>query len=529
MASGSDSHPSALVSRSARLVTAPVIRDPERALRAALGATFAVRLLDRTTQRRTHLDTVDRRLRDAGLSLTQTSDGRLSARRGDEAPVGQDSSPSDWPALATELPPGPGTDLVTGAVSIRALIPFATVEARSTTFAVLNADKKTIVRIGWTEGELVEPLTKPLGVQVEVHRMRGYAAEAKDISRRLAAAGLTVAAGEPWRDAVVAASDAGRPTSRRFGMHADQPGDLAVADALLGYLAEMEGSVDGVVADIDTEYLHDFRVAVRRTRSVLKLLGDVLPIDVSWAIAEFRWLGDVTTPTRDLDVYLIDMAGMRAAVSRPVDLDPFEAYVRSRRERAQRALAAALTTSRYASLAKRWRAELATVMAARTNSPDTAADLARTRIQHTFHQVARRARAIKTQSPSAQVHALRKKCKELRYLMEVFRPICDPASYKQVIGDFKELQQVLGDFQDGEVQAAGLREFAAAMVRDGNTEVDTLLAMGQLSAEFDARQKRARAELDAHHESYLGPRAAKHVALLVGSAAGSTGAAASAS
>jgi CHAD domain-containing protein len=528
MASGSDSHPSALVSRSARLVTASVVRAPEPALQAALGATYAVRLLERTTQRRTHLDTVDKRLRAAGLSLTQTSDGRLSLRRGDETPARQDSGPIGWPALATELPPGPVTDLVTGAASIRALNAFATVEARSTTFAVLNADGKIVARVGWTEGELVEPLTKPLGVQVEVHRMRGYATEAKDVSRRLAAAGLAVAAGEPWLDAVVAAADAGRRPSRRFGMHADQPGDLAVADALLGYLAEMEASVDGVVADIDTEYLHEFRVAVRRTRSVLKLLGDVLGIDVSWAAAEFRWLGDVTTPTRDLDVYLLDMVGMRAAVSRPVDLDPFEAYVRGRRERAQRELAAALAAPRYATLARRWRAELATVMAAPTNSPDTAADLARTRIEHTFHQVARRARAIKTQSPSAQVHALRKKCKELRYLMEVFRPLCDPGSYKQVIGDFKELQQVLGDFQDGEVQAAGLREFAAAMMSGGNTPVDTLLAMGQLSAEFDARQKRARAELDAHHESYLGPRAAKHVALLIGSA-GSTGAATSAS
>ena len=343
MPRGSDSHPSALVSQPARLVTAPVASGPERALRAALGAAYAVRLLDRSTQRRTHLDTVDRRLRDAGLSLTQTADGRLSARRGDEVPIGQESGPTAWPALANELPSGPVTELVAGAASIRALIPFATVEAHATTFAVLNADGKTVARVGWTEGQLVEPLAKPLGVQVEVIRLRGYPAEAKDVRRRLAGAGLAVAAGEPWLDALVAAADASRPSSRRFGMHADQPGDLAVADALLGYLGEMEASVDGVVADIDTEYLHDFRVAVRRTRSVLKLLGDVLPIDVSWAIAEFRWLGDITTPTRDLDVYLLDMGGMRDAVSRPADLDPFESYVRGRRGTAQRELAEALT------------------------------------------------------------------------------------------------------------------------------------------------------------------------------------------
>jgi hypothetical protein len=43
--------------------------------------------------------------------------------------------------------------------------------------------------------------------------------------------------------------------------------------------------------------------------------------------------------------------------------------------------------------------------------------------------------------------------------------------------------------------------------------------MGQLSAEFDDRQRRARAELDAHHESYLGRRAAAHLDRLVAPAA----------
>ena len=100
-----------------------------------------------------------------------------------------------------------------------------------------------------------------------------------------------------------------RPTvTQRFGMRPDQAADFAVADALLGYLAEMDATVDGIVDDIDTEYLHDFRVAVRRTRSVLKMLGDVLPPGLAERVApEFRWLGDITTPTRDLDVYLLEL------------------------------------------------------------------------------------------------------------------------------------------------------------------------------------------------------------------------------
>src|SRR4029077_7628283 len=77
---------------------------------------------------------------------------------------------------------------------------------------------------------------------------------------------------------------------------------VAVATLLRGLLDTLEHNVDGVLRDIDTEFLHDLRVASRRTRSAIKLLGDVLPdgLAASYA-AEFKWLGDLTTPTRDLD------------------------------------------------------------------------------------------------------------------------------------------------------------------------------------------------------------------------------------
>ena len=58
---------------------------------------------------------------------------------------------------------------------------------------------------------------------------------------------------------------------------AQMPASVAVATLLLGLLDTLEQNVDGVLRDIDTEFLHDLRVAVRRTRSAIKLLGDVLP------------------------------------------------------------------------------------------------------------------------------------------------------------------------------------------------------------------------------------------------------------
>ena len=88
--------------------------------------------------------------------------------------------------------------------------------------------------------------------------------------------------------------------------------------------------MSGVIADIDTEFLHDFRVAVRRTRATLKLTGDVLPDAMADRFApDFKWLGDLTTPTRDLDVFLLgfdEMAGDLQAAD-AADLDPFHAHL----------------------------------------------------------------------------------------------------------------------------------------------------------------------------------------------------------
>ena len=57
----------------------------------------------------------------------------------------------------------------------------------------------------------------------------------------------------------------------------------AVATVLGGFLDTVEANLPGVLADLDTEHLHDLRVAVRRARSVVKLAGDVLAGDVARA------------------------------------------------------------------------------------------------------------------------------------------------------------------------------------------------------------------------------------------------------
>src|SRR4030095_8785605 len=104
-----------------------------------------------------------------------------------------------------------------------------------------------------------------------------------------------------------------------------RPAGGAVARVLISFLRELEAAVDGTVTDIDIEFLHEFRVAVRRSRSAVKPLGHVLPPAlVAWGTPQLKWLGDLTTPSRDLDVLLHDLPSLTASLSsgRPEDMDP---------------------------------------------------------------------------------------------------------------------------------------------------------------------------------------------------------------
>jgi len=484
----------------------------EAVLQQAFGDRYTVKETEVTSEVMTHLDTADWRLRRGGIDLAFVpKSGQLVAHRGNSR-VEQPAGSIGWPALISRIPEGPVREVIRGAVGVRALLPFATSQNRCDSFAVLNRDAKTVARVKWRQGSVQTPQERPLPVRVQVDPLRGYAADAAKVERLLALGTPLTATRDTWFEALWAMPGLGPTATQRFGMQRAQAADLAVADALLGYLAELEANVEGIVADIDTEYLHDFRVAVRRTRSVLKLLGDVLPDGLAARMgAEFRWLGDVTSATRDLDVYLLGIGDMARLVARPGSLDPFGAYVRKRRAAEHRALVRALRSDRFVELGAAWRADLATVMSAPSRHRETAAQLAEDRLHRIFRKATTRSRAITSKSPSEQVHSLRKTCKEMRYLLEVFKPLCNPDAYRDVITDFKELQTVLGDFQDGEVQAAALRQFAQEMMSEGSVDSETLLAMGELSARFEVRQRRARNILTKRHEMYLGKRAAGHV------------------
>ena len=491
-------------------------------------------------QRATWLDTFDWRLHKAGLTLRY-----VPGRGGSElrlAPAGTVTDPAagdveltqpvtGWPASRphpmASLASGPVSARLAGLIAPRALVPVAATSTATTVYRLLNSDRKTVARLLVARPRLTglaQPV--PLPPRLRVAEVRGYQAQARRATRLVAAVpGVKPAAGTLFADAL-------RALGRRPGDYSNKvdapitagmPAAAAAAAILLRLLDTTDANLPGVLADTDTEFLHDLRVSVRRTRSGLKLFGDVLGLTdekLAHFAAEFKWVGDLTTPTRDLDVHLLGFedTARGLAAAKPDDLEPFRCYLEQRRRREFRTLGRGLRSPRYTALTSDWRATLTAVEqehgGPRATSPrsgypgqaaaGTAGLLAAERTRAAFVRVARRGAAITPDSPAEALHDLRKRCKELRYALEFFAPLHDPAASAKVVGDLKRLQDCLGEFQDTEIQIAEIRALAAAMLAAGEAPAVTLLAMGEITAGLAARQRAARADFERRFAAFGG-------------------------
>jgi CHAD domain-containing protein len=108
------------------------------------------------------------------------------------------------------------------------------------------------------------------------------------------------------------------------------------------------------------------------------------------------------------------------------------------------------------------------------------------------------------ESPPEEFHELRKKGKELRYLLELFgEPTADASVVKPMTKTLKSLQDVLGHHQDREVQIDMLRSLADEVaVLPGGPRA--LMAMGVLTAQLEKDAAKTRRKFSQVFEEFAG-------------------------
>jgi len=230
----------------------------------------------------------------------------------------------------------------------------------------------------------------------------------------------------------------------------------------------------------------------------------------------FGWIGKVTGPVRDLDVYLLQYPTYRASlpVALQADLEPFHDFLVKHQKEAQRDLVKKLNSPHFRKLLKSWRAWLNEPVPETPKAPNalrSIAELSDQRIRKLYATVMRDGEAIGPDSPPASLHDLRKVCKKLRYLMEFFQSLYPKPEIRQMIKEVKILLDNLGEFQDLQVQADSLEEFGKQMMQEG-APASVLMAMGILVGKLLERQARARDEFAGLFAAF-GSRSTRHIGL----------------
>ena len=276
--------------------------------------------------------------------------------------------------------------------------------------------------------------------------------------------------------------------------------DQAAKQIHLFLLGIIEANVPGVKANLDSEFLHDLRVAVRRTRSALTQFKGVFNGAESDKFKKrMAWIGDITGPTRDMDVFLLGFVKYLECIPERFhqDLVPLHLFLENHQRMEHRAMVNKINSPHFRRSLKEWRIFLQMPAEENTQAPKAALPvlhLANKRIYKMFQHVVKQGMAISDESPAEDLHRLRKSCKTLRYLMEFFQSLYPNKKISSLIKSLKKLLDNLGAFQDFEVQAEKIRENARHMVGEGEVPHATLMAMGMLIDGLLRRQQHVRTE-----------------------------------
>jgi len=440
------------------------------------------------------LDFHDEAIRSMGQALVE-ADRTLMLCRGDRVLTQPASRTGNFVA---ELCDGPVRDALLGVAPLRSLLIIGSGRMSRAQLALIDGEGKTRAR---AELAILHPAGEGTPVTLAVLReVRGYGKELKALSSWLCAApgGQDGLAG-----LVPLLFPAHQPYDPKPKTCLTAKG--AAYDAANGiihaYLAVMRQNEAGIIADHDSEFLHDYRVALRKIRSVLSLFRAVY--DEAQTDALKRRFSDLMVPTgrlRDLDVYLLERQAYYDLLPEPLHdgltlmFDIFRQERRHEHAKLVRQLEGAEYAEDMAGLE-----ELFADGAGPARGPDAehpVHDYACGLIWHRYRKVCKVASAIGTDTPDAEVHRLRINCKKLRYLMELFAPIFPRARTKALIQPLRELQDNLGFFNDYVVQQGALQTFLARHPATGHQDERSMAAsIGALIALLHQRQMQERARI----------------------------------
>ncbi|MEJ7648405.1 MAG: CYTH and CHAD domain-containing protein [Nakamurella sp.] len=419
---------------------------------------------------------------DPGWELTLPNGTEPALHR---APLGSDA------AVPEEL-----GQLVSGIARGGALIRFAIVRSERTTHRWTDETGAVIVEIDETlHTSASTPGAGQLDTWRELTLEHGPASRPK-LARRL---GKALIAGGATPATASIGSRATRvldaPSSRPRRKAKSGKKNLADASDAITFLAAQDATLitEDVRLRTGQEDVHAVRVATRRARSTLKIFADLFDPTVATRFSgELGWYAALLGEVRDRQVQRERFAAALAELPDELVLGPIAATIEQHLLSEQLRAAATL---REAMAGDRYRELLRTSSEFVRDPPLAPSTRARVRARVTSSSVERAGRKAHRRLDRALsagddelLHEARKAAKRARYAAEL--SLGQGGRNRAAVKEFKQLQEILGEYQDSVVASALLRQLGAATHADPTQNGFTF---GILHEQEAQRAERARA------------------------------------
>lgn len=462
---------------------------------------------------RTFLDTFDWRLYAAGI-VCVVDDGSLTlfgfpaagartrrsageSARTDGTPTEEaHSEPCHGASLRKRLP-APVSDLGSELLSRaaakpakgRALMPVFATEVSRHLYRVIDENEKTIASL-----ELDEPADDTMPRFAWLYPWRGFSRECGELLAELPPGSQVVDIATYGRIMLAAGGREPGLYSSAVRLRIDPEQQVArVTKHVLGYFLDvMAENEQGIIDRVDTEFLHDYRVALRRMRSYVSQAKGSLPDGrVRELKADLKRISGPTGPARDLDVLLLREGEYHAMLPDElrIGLEAYFAEIRRRREKAYDELAGFLSGAEYQELFEKWRSYAGTPgTEPALNGEAPVGTLAPRWISRRMKKLTRNVQGTNDATNDEQLHRMRIDGKKLRYLLEIFESLYPPGRVKALAKDLKRFQDALGDLNDLSVQEAALSHDIAFFEKQGVGDIAAGAAIGGLLTRLEDRR-----------------------------------------
>jgi CHAD domain-containing protein len=370
-----------------------------------------------------------------------------------------------------------------------------------------NKVGKIVCRLEWSSVSSGKHGENELLRYCQVMPLLGYEAESARVVKHLTSRGATTSGKGPLEALLRHAKLEPEKYTLKplFGLTAETPAREAVGQIVRTIMEIAYRNIPGILKDHDTEYLHDYRICLRKIRSVLSLVKDVYPAEETLRMRKL--LGDLARQTnrlRDLDVYLLardEYYGLLHPELRPALNVMFDDYSAEREVEVRHTVAklSAHTTRQKLRKIQAYFSEET------LHKPSNAAELpvgplVFRCIYKRYRKIRRIAAGIGVETPDETVHEVRIECKKLRYLLEFFSELVandDGAAMQKVL---RRLQGRLGDFNDASVQQKSLLTYW----EQKKNGCDVALGVGGLVSVLYHRQQQTRTLIEQSLEEFCG-------------------------